>query len=684
MSPASQHRHRTHTTHLPPSPDFNRQLADTRGRGPRSEGVRPPSSSFVGVVSTLHPPPPAPSCHHHPFRFACLVLVAPPPAHPSSRSFAGKHPECTQRMTRGFTLIKFATMVVSVLNRTFVGSLRHPSMLISAGALLVRTPAAAFSAFSTSSPLDKNHMVRMSSLSADVEHSAVSKTSEERISSLHTVMVHRNRQSAAFREGTQLVFGGSIAATYTEHSHLSTAKAIPMGSVVAVVVSRNPSSNREGKKGPRNGRRSSGSTGKKQNAVPHHTFTADEKESEHRDIINQSQLIGYGVFNPESMYRVRILCHLSMYPGLAKQIRTIRRMKESERHDTDGMTLQYILERKFADVISTRMAINLPMPGVTDTYRLVNGEGDGLSGLAVDILGDSTAIVMSSAAWCEIHKETIMSVLEESLKQHPSYKNTQVDLIWRNTPSRLKQDGYVLETSDDADEAEALSVIATESSVKYLTYPYADGQKTGFYCDQRDNRLLVAEHCRDRKVLDLCCYNGGFALNAMIRGHAASVTGVDSSQEAIDAAVANAKLNGLAEKDISFMKNDIATFMKGAITADEEFDVIVLDPPKLAPSLSSLDKASRKYHALNRDAMNLINKTQGGLLLTCTCSAAMTQKDGGQYFLNVVNGAALSAKRMVKLLSVSGAAPCHTLAPASFPAGAYLTAALFHVSPADV
>jgi len=331
--------------------------------------------------------------------------------------------------------------------------------------------------------------------------------------------------------------------------------------------------------------------------------------------------------------------------------------------------------------------MNLPSD-MTDTYRLVNGEGDGLSGLAVDILGGSTAIVMSSAAWCEIHKETIKSVLAKLLKQHQSYANVDIDIVWRNTPSRLRQDGYEVMMKDDSasdedDRGEQLALVAMESSVKYLTYPYSDGQKTGFYCDQRENRLMIAQLCENKRILDLCCYNGGFALNAIIRGSAASATGVDSSQDAVDAAIENASLNGLDAKKISFMRDDIATFMKTAIEDEEEYDVIVLDPPKLAPSLSSLDKASRKYHALNRDAMNLINKEQGGLLLTCTCSAAMTQKDGGRYFLNMVNGAALSAKRRVTLLRVCGAAPCHTQSPASFPAGAYLTAALFHVGPAD-
>eukprot|EP00984_Skeletonema_dohrnii_P035606 scaffold35600_cov233-Skeletonema_dohrnii-CCMP3373.AAC.1 len=319
-----------------------------------------------------------------------------------------------------------------------------------------------------------------------------------------------------------------------------------------------------------------------------------------------------------------------------------------------------------SDAMNLRLAMNLPSES-TDTYRLVNGEGDGCSGLAVDIIGGSTAIVMSSAAWCEVHKEAIVEVLEGLLNDHPSYNGVDIDIIWRNTPSRLKQDGYELSFDSEASDEDDTEVIATESSVKYLTYPYSNGQKTGFYCDQRDNRLMVAEYCRDKRVLDLCCYNGGFALNAMVQG-AAQCVGVDSSQDAIDAATANAMKNDLDPAKVSFVREDIAAYMKSAMNEEEEFDVVVLDPPKLAPNLSTLDKASRKYHALNRDAMNLINREKGGLLLTCTCSAAMTQKDGGQYFLNTVNGAGLSAKRRVTLLRVNGAAPCHTQSPASFPA----------------
>mgnify|MGYP003913079653 CR=1 FL=1 len=590
-----------------------------------------------------------------------------------------------------------AVLLVITMNKLFLSA---ASRSMRSGAMFSSTlhqPGSV--AFAFSNAQSRSFALRLGvskSASVDVEPSS-SNTSLPNLTSanlLHTVVVHRNRQSAAFREGTPLVFGGSVASTFTEYFHEDTNtnddRNIPIGSLVAVVVGRDSSPSMKPKKDWRGKKKSVDSSDRREdNAVEHHNFSALDEKSTYRDMINQSQLIGYGVFNPESMYRVRILCHDTMHPGLTKQIRLMRKQIQQGTYHGDRSTdlqLKLILENKLSDAIYTRRAMGLPAPGITDTYRLVNGEGDGLSGLAVDILGGTTAIVMSSAAWCEIHKDTILTVLGELLKAHPAYTETDINIVWRNTPSRLQQDGYEVLPNDDesVDMKEEQSVVAIESSVKYLTYPYSGGQKTGFYCDQRENRLMVAELCNNKRVLDLCCYNGGFVLNAIIRGGAIAAVGVDSSQDAIDAAETNAKLNGLEGRNISFVKDNIATFMKSAIDSNAEYDVVVLDPPKLAPSISSLDKASQKYHALNRDAMALIDKNQGGLLLTCTCSAAMSQKDGGQFFLNMVNGAALSAKRRVTLLKVSGAAPCHTQSPASFPAGQYLTAALFHVGPASM
>lgn len=330
-----------------------------------------------------------------------------------------------------------------------------------------------------------------------------------------------------------------------------------------------------------------------------------------------------------------------------------------------------ILEHHIEAAILQRRAIGLPNSS-TDTYRLINGEGDSLSGLAVDVISNHL-VVMSSASWTEQHR----AIVEKSLaKAFPDFQ-----LHWKTAPLRLKQDGYEMqegvENSDDCNDTsgDAEMVLSKENGLLFETYPSGDGQKTGVYCDQRENRQTIAQLCRHKRVLDLCCFTGGFALHAAAAG-AASCVGVDSSAAAIGTCQKNAVRNNLQET-VSFVQSDITEYMQ---SAEEQFDVVILDPPKLAPSNKMLEKAKRKYHALNRDAINLVD-SKGGLLLTCTCSAAMTQEGGGEFFLKMVQAAALAAGKQVTVLSVAGAAPCHTRSPISFPASAYLTAALFYVHP---
>ena len=333
--------------------------------------------------------------------------------------------------------------------------------------------------------------------------------------------------------------------------------------------------------------------------------------------------------------------------------------------------MKSILQHKLWAAMLTRQSLGLPSDG-TNTYRLVNGEGDGLSGLAVDILGD-LAVVMSSAGWCQVYRKEITAALEEL---------TALKVVWKTTASRLKQDGW--ENKEEVpEESSDQAVVTKESGVLYNTYPFQDGQKTGVYCDQRENKINLAMLCKDKRVLDLCCYHGGFSFNAKLMGGASHCTGVDSSQDAIDVCNENVKLNGISDGNVEFVKDDVDSYMKLAHNESKYFDVIVLDPPKLAPSVSGLERASRKYQSLNRDAIKLVNPEHGGLLLTCTCSAAMTQKEGGQFFLQTVQEAAVSAGRQITLLRTSGAASCHTQSPASYPAGAYLTAALFYVAPKE-
>lgn len=428
------------------------------------------------------------------------------------------------------------------------------------------------------------------------------------VTDIPRVLLKRNRQSKAFRDGSQLVFSKAVDKA-------------PSSLKIADLV---------------------------QVEVP----ATDDPEN------RNTQLVGWGVFNPDSMYRIRILQHAT----------TNRNVKKEAMGNTNDF-MKEILKSQMKKALKIRQTLGLPS-ATTDTYRMINGEGDGLSGMAVDIIGNKVAVVMSSAAWCQIHRFTILECLQEVLPNH--------ELIWKTTPSRLRQDGLDAgsdEEDDAGDEEEASSpVIGMENGIKFQTFPHLKGQKTGVYCDQRENRFNFAQLCKG-KVLDLCCYHGGFSLNAALQG-AASVVGVDSSLEAVEICQLNAAMNGLEQKT-TFVKSDIADYMRSCTSS---FDAVVLDPPKLAPSVSGLAKASRKYHSLNRDALKLVSD-DGGIFMTCTCSAAMTQKDGGRFFLQTVQQASLSAQREITLVRVSAAAPCHTQSPVSFPAGSYLTAALFYVHP---
>jgi 23S rRNA G2069 N7-methylase RlmK/C1962 C5-methylase RlmI len=393
-------------------------------------------------------------------------------------------------------------------------------------------------------------VLRSSALSSDaapIETSSKKKKLKPRLD-VPAVILKRTRQSRAFRDGNQLVFTKAVDRI-------------------------------EGK-------------------VKSADLVKVQVEEQNKDA--QAAVLGWGVYNPDSLYKVRILCSTFVNPVLHKRINKCLSAEEAMRE---------ILLHHFQVALQTRKVLNLPSEK-TDTYRLVHGEGDCLSGLAVDMI-ESTAVVMSSAGWCQVHRDVITETLMEVL---PDGTN----LVWKTTANRLQQDGYDIkqeETRESSDDViEDRMVPSLENGIKYRTYPCTPGQKTGIYSDQRDNRKMVAEYCQGKRVLDLCCYHGGFSLNAVVNGGASSVTGVDSSADAIEASRANAELNGCADGQVEFIQSDISNFLQESF-GKREYDVVVLDPPKLAPSVATLDKARRKYHSFNRDALKLIS-VDGGLILT--------------------------------------------------------------------
>lgn len=172
--------------------------------------------------------------------------------------------------------------------------------------------------------------------------------------------------------------------------------------------------------------------------------------------------------------------------------------------------------------------------------------------------------------------------------------------------------------------------------------------------------------CKGKTVLDTYCYSGGFAMNA-VKGGASRVTAVDSSQPALALAASNAQRNG-CDGAIDFVAADVAEFLMECVREKKTFDIVVLDPPKLAPSRKDLDRAKGKYKRLNKAALQCVKP--GGLLLTCTCSSAMAQT--GE-LLEVVRTVAAECSRQVTVARVSGAACDHPVSP-SFPEGTYLQA----------
>ncbi|XP_042375553.1 ribosomal RNA large subunit methyltransferase I-like isoform X1 [Zingiber officinale] len=355
--------------------------------------------------------------------------------------------------------------------------------------------------------------------------------------------------------------------------------------------------------------------------------------------------IGWGLYNSVSMFCVRLM----------------QLEEEVTKEPSYALNMEKLLEARLYDAIDLRRRMGLPSPD-TNAYRLVNSEGDRLSGLIVDVFGD-VAVIASSAAWVEKYKQEI-EFLVGGVRDVNHIK-------WRPSIDILKEEGLEISSNGEHISSSCPGRIKVlENGICYLVS--LDGQKTGFYADQRDSRLLVSSISRDRTVLDVCCYSGGFALNAALGG-ANNVIGIDSSLPALELAKENISLNKLDPGKISFVREDATAFMKSAAARDESWDIVILDPPKLAPRRKVLQSASGMYRNLNSLAMQITKK--GGLLMTCSCSGAMTQSGS---FLHILQGAASSARRRITVLRQAGASCDHPIDPA-YPEGGYLTNILLRV-----
>ena len=298
----------------------------------------------------------------------------------------------------------------------------------------------------------------------------------------------------------------------------------------------------------------------------------------------------------------------------------------------------------------------------TNTYRLIFSEADFLPGLIVDRYADFLSVQILTSGI-----ENIKHIILDELQQLLSPKG----IFDRSDASARAHEGMDASSGGILLGTEPPEFVSVKENGIFYQVNIAEGQKSGFYCDQRDNRKWVADHVKDKKVLDCFSYSGGFSLNAMAKG-AKEVISVDSSAPALDTLKRNMEINDFNSIPHRLIQSDVNKQLRAFREVNEKFDVIILDPPKYAPSRSALTKASRAYKDLNRMAMLLLE--EGGLLATDSCSGAV---DIGM-FKQIIAWAALDAGKEVQFIQQFSQPADHPVR-SSFPEGEYLKGLLCRV-----
>jgi 23S rRNA (cytosine1962-C5)-methyltransferase len=342
--------------------------------------------------------------------------------------------------------------------------------------------------------------------------------------------------------------------------------------------------------------------------------------------------LGFGLWNPRSQIRVRILSRETEPPGLS------------------------FWEQKLARASELRTE-TLKLGEQTSAYRVIHAEGDGLSGLIADRFDDVLSLEVFSLG---IYQR-IGPILELCSRQLGT-KHFRVHVDERVAMQESFPGKQLLSPQLPP------RVTIQEHGIWYRIH-FEEGHKTGFFCDQRDNRRELARFCADRTVLDACCYTGGFGLNAHLRGLAREVTCVDLDEKAIALARENGNAN---EVRLNVVHADAFGYMRQMGLNGRTFGVIALDPPKLIADRDEIPSGKRKYFDLNVLAMGLVEP--GGILLSCSCSGLLSPPD----FQALLRAAARKACRSVQLLAMTGAAADHPVA-LDAPEGAYLKAAWLRV-----
>lgn len=343
------------------------------------------------------------------------------------------------------------------------------------------------------------------------------------------------------------------------------------------------------------------------------------------------EFIGIGYMNPNSLIAIRLLTH-------KKQ----------------GIDREFIRQR-----IKAAITLRQRLIGQRDAYRLVYSEGDYLPGLIADIYG--TCVVLQFLTYgMEVMKDMVIDLFDEIMNP---------DVIVLRNDSRVRTlEGLLRHKEIVKGSLENLPVIR-EDGLLFEIDPY-EGQKTGFFLDQRENRVSLKRYIGTGKGLDLFCYNGGWSMHLASAG--AEITCVDSSDRAIAQAKRNADLNNLGSS-IDFAVEDVFAFLEKELRKGESrYDYIVLDPPAFVKSAGKLKEAVKAYREINEMSIRLIR--HGGILASSSCSYHMNR----ELFVDTLNAAAKNAHRSLRLIELRSQGPDHPVL-LSMPETEYLKSAFILV-----
>jgi len=348
------------------------------------------------------------------------------------------------------------------------------------------------------------------------------------------------------------------------------------------------------------------------------------------------QFVARGYYNPHTDIAIRILTR-----------------------DIEQAIDENFLRQRFRNAVALRRVFD---PDHTNAYRLINSEGDGLPGLIVDRFAEILVVQIHTAGMEHLRSQLIDALLEET--------DTR-GIVFRNDSQSRRREGLELEEPRVVTGGVPMQVTVRENNVLFLVDPL-QGQKTGFFLDQRDKREALRKYTKAKRVLNCFSYTGGFSVYAALTSEKTQVTSVDISSPAIETARQHFILNGLDPQHHQFIVADVFDYLEQARSSGEHYDVVALDPPAFAKTQSARTQALKAYRRLNTLGMQVLRP--GGILLTCSCSGVIRMDD----LLGALSQSAQRVQRTVQVLETYTHSVDHPINLA-MPETAYLKAVFCRV-----